>query len=209
MSNGKILAIIGGDCDGRYRYLHRTCVFSKVGGRKEPLLNELDKTTVENILQHHGVLGMRWGHRKAQLSHPAIAHIPKATRKEAHKDAEEFTRAKLYFGQGAGTRRKLIKATVESKRKRDPLYGKAFDHFVEGTHLGQRAVQARRERKRTDTKNYAKKTAKGVRQILQGNNQYANSLAILGVAGGTYLYKTRMNHGVIDDILSDHGSDKL
>jgi hypothetical protein len=137
---------------------------------------------IVETLAHFGVLGMRWGHhgaRASAISHPAIAHIPKSTRINAHKDAEEFTRAKLFFGQGAGTRRKLIKATVESKRRKDPLYGHAFDHFVKQTDLGQRAVQARRERKRKDTTGYAKKTIKGVGHVLRGNNQYANATASL------------------------------
>lgn len=137
---------------------------------------------IVETLTHFGVLGMRWGHhgsRASAITHPAIAHIPKRTRIDAHKDAEEFTKAKLFFGQGAGTRRKLIKATVESKRGKDPHYGHAFDHFVKQTDLGQRANQARRERKRKDTTGYAKKTIKGVGHVLRGNNQYANATASL------------------------------
>src|SRR4051795_5732235 len=85
----------------------------------EPLGVPVDKI-VHSILEHHGVLGMKWGRRKERV-HPDIAHIPKATRKEAAKDAEEFTRAKLFYGQGAGIRRRLIKAKVEAKREKDKL----------------------------------------------------------------------------------------
>ena len=80
------------------------------------------------FLEHYGVKGQRWGHRKD--STPGVS---RKTDREAKKDAEEFARAKLFYGQGAGTRRKLIKATVEAKSKRDPSYAKAFDN-----HLGNR-----------------------------------------------------------------------
>lgn len=144
---------------------------------------------LDDILVHHGVLGMHWGRRGASTVHPSLAHIHPKTLKEASKDAEEFTRAKLFYGEGAGTRRKLIKATVETKKKRDSHYAKAFDHYVSQTNLHIRANQARRERKRKDTTGYVKKTARGVKQILQGNNQYANTAALVGTAAGTYAYK--------------------
>lgn len=110
---------------------------------------EAAEVFVDDFLAHFGVKGMKWGVRKAV--HPNLANVPKKTRKEAAKDAEEFTRAKLFYGEGAGTRRKLIKAKVEAKKAKDPLYSKAFDHFVARTDLGQRASQARSQRRRKDT----------------------------------------------------------
>ena len=44
-------------------------------------------------LMHYGVKGMKWG-----------------VRRRARHDAKEFTQAKMYYGDGAGNRRKLIKA---------------------------------------------------------------------------------------------------
>ena len=43
-------------------------------------------------LYHFGVLGMKWGHHK--------------TIRNAKKDTHEFARAKMFYGEGAGTRRK-------------------------------------------------------------------------------------------------------
>lgn len=167
---------------------------------------------VADILAHHGIKGMKWGHRKEV--HPDIAHIPKKTRKEAAKDAEEFTRAKLFFGKGAGTRRKLIKAKVETRKKNDPHYGKAFDHFVKQTDLARRAEQARSERKRKDAADFGKKTTKGVGHVIRGNTQYANTTAQVGVGVGRFLLKNlkqsdiddSMVEGVINDILDVNGS---
>jgi 2'-5' RNA ligase len=115
---------------------------------------------VGDILEHHGVKGMKWGIRKNV--HPDIAHIPHGTRKAAQRDAAEHTRAAMFFGEGAGTRRKLIKARVEARKKKDPLYAEAFDHFVKQTNMDKRASQARRERRRKDNSKMAGRLLKDV-----------------------------------------------
>lgn len=109
----------------------------------------------EEALAHFGVKGMRWGVRKSD-GPPGVPH---KINKMAKKDAEEFTRAKLYFGEGAGTRRKLIKAKIE-ERSKDRLYKKALDYHVKKTDLAKRANQAKNQRKRTDVTKTVKKTAR-------------------------------------------------
>jgi hypothetical protein len=135
----------------------------------------------EEALAHFGVKGMKWGVRKDD----GLPGVPHKTNKMAKADAEEFTRAKLFYGEGAGTRRKLIKAKV-AERSKDPLYKKAFDHHVEKTNLAKRADQAHKERKRTDRKKSVKKTGRGVGHVLRGNSQYANTAALATVAGASY-----------------------
>lgn len=53
-----------------------------------------------SYLSHSGIKGMKWG-----------------VRRKAKKDAKEHTKAKSFYGEGAGTRRKLIKQKVEYNSK--------------------------------------------------------------------------------------------
>jgi hypothetical protein len=116
---------------------------------------------------------MRWGVRKSPLE--GVSH---KTYKTAGKDAAEHTKAKMFYGESAGTRRKLIKAKVEARSK-DPSYKKAFDHHVANTDMGKRAEQARSQRGRKDAVNYAAKTGRGVKRMVA---PAAGTVAALGIA---------------------------
>lgn len=116
---------------------------------------------IDDFLEHFGVKGMKWGVRK-----DSIPGVSARTSREAKKDATEFAKAKMFFGEGAGTRRKLIKAQVESKSAKDPSYKKAFDHHLGNQDLGKRASQARGERKRKDVAKTTAKTARGVKNLV-------------------------------------------
>lgn len=111
-------------------------------------------------LEHYGVKGMKWG-----------------VRLEAKRDANKFAKAKMYYGEGAGTQRKLIKATVESKRKKDSKYGEAFDYYMDNQNMATRAQQARTKRRTTDATNSVRKTARGIGHIINGNSMYASAAA--------------------------------
>lgn len=132
----------------------------------------------EEFLAHYGVKGMKWGVRR-----DGPDGVSSRTNRDARKDAEEFARAKMFYGTGAGNRRKLIKATVEAKSKKDPSYKKAFDHHVANQDMGKHASKAKSERRRTDTKESAGKTVRGVHRKLTG--QAGNvTLASAVIAGG-------------------------
>ena len=143
-------------------------------------MNEVE----EFYLQHYGVKGMKWGVRRNRPE-----GVSRRTNREAKKDAKEYTKAKMYYGEGAGTRRKLINKSVEAKSKRDPSYKKAFDAHVESTDYAKRAQQARSQRKSTDTKNAVVKTGKQVGHALRGNSQYAGFGAMALAAAGTYAWQ--------------------
>lgn len=106
------------------------------------------------------------------------------TNRKARKDAKEFVNAKMYYGEGAGTRRKLIKNTVEQRSKTLPGYEKAFQKHVENQDVGKAVVKAKRKRKRTDAINSTKKTGRGVVHAVSGNPQRssATALAIVNAA---------------------------
>lgn len=93
-----------------------------------------------NELYHYGVKGMKWGVRRTQ-------HIAK-------KDAKKYARAKMYYGEGAGNRRKLIKARV-NERSKDPVYKKAFDDAYSKQNMERHASAAKIERRTRDSKKYA------------------------------------------------------
>lgn len=124
-------------------------------------------------LAHHGILGQRWGKRngppypltpsRKSFSEKRAEH--KAAR-TAKKDAKEYARAKMYYGEGAGTRRKLIKATVE-QRSKDPHYKEQFDKYLSKQDMANHAKSAKVERKVNDAKATTAKTVRGVRHLTQ------------------------------------------
>lgn len=131
---------------------------------------------VEDFLEHYGVKGMKWGKRTARPE-----GVSRSTDRKAKKDAAETARAKMFYGEGAGTRRKLIKAQVETRSK-DPNYKKAFEQRLSEQDLGKHATKAKGERRRKDVVGGTAKTARGVHRQLTGGFGSV-SLASAAVAG--------------------------
>jgi hypothetical protein len=150
---------------------------------------------VESFLQHYGIPGMKWGKRSGAKG----SGIPRSTQRAATKDATEFARAKMYYGEGAGIRRRQINAQV-TQRSKDPAYKEAFDKSLADQDMAKAGAKARGQRKRTDTVKTTKKTVKGIHHILNGNSQYANVAAAVIVGGAMYAHKTG-----IDKMLFDKG----
>lgn len=161
---------------------------------------------VDDFLAHYGVKGMRWGQRKA-----AIPGVSPKTSREARKDATEFAKAKMFYGEGAGTRRKLIKAKVEAKAGKDPNYKKAFDHHLANQDMGKRAEGARSERRRKDVVKGTAKTARGVKNLVLGTGAPValSALAVYGAwknpavrsvvtNAGKTAYSAVKNSGLVD-----------
>ncbi|QYC55001.1 hypothetical protein QCN36_gp13 [Arthrobacter phage CastorTray] len=148
---------------------------------------------VDDFLMHYGVKGMRWGKRSARPS-----TTPRSTERAAAKDAKEAALAKMYYGEGAGTRRKLIKTTVEARKKNDPAYAEAYDRHFGNQNMDKVTNKAVKQRKRTDRVNATVKTGKGVRHILNGNSQYANATAAILVGGALYAHKKGIDKMLLD-----------
>lgn len=147
----------------------------------------------EEHLEHFGVKGMRWGHRK----NPTGA--PHKTNKLARQDAEEMARAKMFYGQGAGTRRKLINTTVAQRKRIDPAYAKAFDYHFDNQRMDVHAQKARQERVRKDRIDRTKQQAGYVARRTTGEMGTQAAFAALAVAGTAYLAsptaRAKMNKG--------------
>lgn len=144
-------------------------------------------------ISHSGVKGQKWGVRRYQnedgtLTEEGKRHYgyydrPDGTKdykrlqKDAQKDAREWARAKAYYGEGAGTRRKLLKNALSEKMK-DPDYKNEFDLFLSGQDMAKVQSHANRERKVQDTKNAIGRTARGVKNLILG----AGSATLTAVA---------------------------
>ena len=127
-----------------------------------------NKRMSHSELMHYGVKGMKWG-----------------VRRRARRDAKEYTLARMYYGEGAGNRRKLIKATVKARSK-DPFYKSEFNKAVSKTDMSKRASQAQRQRGRKNARNATGKTVRGVGNIASGNVSRAGgalALTYLGYQG--------------------------
>lgn len=105
-------------------------------------------------LYHHGVKGMKWGVRKIK--------------RVAKKDAKKFARAKMYYGEGAGIRRRLIKAKVY-ERSKDERYKKAFDEYLSAQDMAKHATKAKAERVRNTTGKKTVETGKDLVNAAMGN----------------------------------------
>lgn len=137
---------------------------------------------VDDFLEHHGIKGMHWGVRRDNLH-----GVSNSTNRAARKDANEFARAKMFFGEGAGTRRKLIKATVEAKRKRIPGYAKAFEHHLANQDLSTHAKKATKERSRTDRKDRTKKRAGFLARHFTGEMGTQAAFTAVALSGAAFM----------------------
>lgn len=142
-------------------------------------------------LYHFGIKGQKWGIRRYQntdgsLTSAGKKRYGKKTYRKASKDAKEYARAKMFYGEGAGTRRKLIKAKVE-ERSKDPQYKQAFDDAMSKQNMSKHASKAKTERRIKDTKNTVTKTGRGLVNITTGHPErvgatLAAAAAVYGVA---------------------------
>lgn len=136
----------------------------------------------EEFLAHYGVKGMRWGVQKNRPD-----GVSRKTDREAKKDATEFARAKMYYGEGAGTRRKLINKSVEAKKSRDSAYAKAFDKHVNDQDLSVHATKAKKERKRTDRSDRNKKRAGAVARRVTNEPGTQAAMVAIALSGAAFL----------------------
>lgn len=88
---------------------------------------------------------MRWGVRRS-----SEGGASNRTHRLAAKDAKRHADAKMFYGKGAGTRRKLLNAELDKKKKDIPGYEDSFNKSLSGVDLSKSANKAKRERTRKD-----------------------------------------------------------
>lgn len=157
----------------------------------------------DSYLQHHGIKGMKWGVRRSpeELGHRIVnGHRDRHEKREARKDAKEFARAKMYYGEGAGNRRKLIKATVAEKSK-SKVYADEFERSLSTQNMANHAAKAKRERAINDAKNTAGKWGRGIVNIATGNASRAAASVV-----ATYAF---MKVTGLDQVIINAGADFL
>lgn len=132
---------------------------------------------MDDIIEHHGVKGQKWG-----------------VRRKAKKDAKRFADAKMYYGKGAGTRRKLLKAELDAKKKNLPGYEQEFNNQLKNVNYSKSAKKATKERHVRDTAHKTRMAAKQFTGI-------TGSLAV----GAASLYYSR-NKQQVDSAISNAAS---
>lgn len=132
-------------------------------------------------LYHYGIKGQKHGVRRFQNLDGSLTAEGKIRygvydrddgtkdmdrlKKDAAKDAKEWAKAKAYYGEGAGNRRKKIKNALSEKMK-DPDYKAEFDKQVSNQDMAKVQKQANFERKSTDAKKTAKKVGRTAKRFL-------------------------------------------
>lgn len=115
--------------------------------------------------------------------------------KEARRDAQEFARSQMYYGEGAGTRRKLISATVESKSDRNDRYARAFRQELAHQDMAEHAIKARKERERHDR---AQMVQRNVRGLTSGNYQNLSTGVLIVGAVAYFAHQTGIDRQIYD-----------
>lgn len=137
----------------------------------------------DRYLEHYGVMGMKWGIRNDNRP----SGVSRSTNREASKDAKEFARARQFTGEGAGNRRKHIKSSVESKKKKSSSYTKAFDSALDRQDVSKHVSRAQSERKRKDRTLKTKQRAGSVVRRLTGEMGTQAAFVSAAFAGAAYL----------------------
>lgn len=143
-----------------------------------------------DVLCHYGVKGMKWKERHAQ----------RKTIRQAKKDAKELARAKMYYGEGAGNRRKLINATINERSKNNKLYKQTLDNEMLNKDWAKEAAGAKSERRRNNIRKSTKKTVRGAFNTITGN-PVARSAA--GIAVGTAALAYLRNKDKVDNTVKN------
>lgn len=138
-----------------------------------------------NEIRHYGIKGQRWGVRRFQNDDGSLTtkgqnrySNEKKVDKLASKDAQRFADAKMFYGKTAGTKRKLLKAELDKKKKTIPGYEDKFNNSLDNVDYAKSAKKAVAKRKKMDVTYRTRITTKQILGIT----------GPLTVAAGSALY---------------------
>ena len=107
--------------------------------------------------------------------------------KIAAKDAAQWAAAEMFFGKGAGTRRKLLSADIASKVENVAGYHEACQAAYSKMDFGKLAMKAIQERNRIDRTEMVGKNIKG---ILRGDRRSMSTGVLILVGIGVVAHQT-------------------
>lgn len=120
--------------------------------------------------------------------------------KMASKDAHRFARAEMFFGEGAGTRRKLLDAEINEKCIRIPGYSEALTKYYNRQNMADHAIAAAKHRKRLDRGKALNRT----RRQMFGNTTYLT----YAVVGAYYIHQSGVDKMLYDEAKVRYASTK-
>ncbi len=97
------------------------------------------------------------------------------TRKMAEKDARRYAEAKLNYGKGAGTQRKLLDAELKEKMANE-IYKAAFEAALAGID---KAGVVEKIRKKKGVQRAVEGARKGVRTVRRAENMYYRNKGLI------------------------------
>ena len=127
-------------------------------------------------------------------------------KKLAANDAERWAYAEMFFGEGAGTRRKLLSAEIASKVEKINDYHEHFEKALGNVDMGKMALAAARERKRLDHVGFIKKNT---RAIVRGDLRHVSPLLLAVAVGGYYAHVNELDKAAWQRIKVEYRVAKL
>ncbi len=107
--------------------------------------------------------------------------------KIASADASEWARAEMFFGEGAGTRRKLLNAAIVQKSTNIPGYLELFEKAYSKQDMALHAIKAAKERQSIDR---SVKMAKNAKALMRGDRRGLSTGVLVIFAIGYYAHQT-------------------
>lgn len=107
--------------------------------------------------------------------------MSKKFEKMAQQDAHDWARAEMFFGDGAGVRRRHLEAQISEKMNDIPNYKEWFDFAYSRQNMAEHAIAAAKERQNIDR---LAKADKNFRALKSGNlhNLSSGVFVVVGVA---------------------------